>query len=69
MNPDSSGSVSLLRKVLGVVSFQVVTSTHLTYYLYILYTVHTCTCAYVRAQVEVVMARWMTEETRALLGL
>ena len=26
-------------------------------------------CAYVRAQVEVAMAGWTTEETRALLGL
>ena len=48
-----------------MVSFQVLASAYLTYYLLLLLYI----CAYVRAQVEVAMAGWMTEETRALLGL
>ena len=48
-----------------MVLFKVVASAYLTYYLKLLL----YECAYVRAQVEVAMAGWTTEETRALLGL
>ena len=48
-----------------MVLFKVVASAYLTYYLKLLL----YECAYVRAQVEVAMAGWTTEETRALPGL